>query len=113
MKEFNENVILLDTGHAKLMTSFYPLDQLRKIPGFENARYEDPYAGGIGNSMRYLALSPRDNALKVKGADNLFCGGEKAGLLVGHTEAIVTGTLAGHNACAGPGNRLFWNPGWQ
>ncbi len=98
LKEFNENVILLDTGHAKLMTSFYPLDQLRKIPGFENARYEDPYAGGIGNSMRYLALSPRDNALKVKGADNLFCGGEKAGLLVGHTEAIVTGTLAGHNA---------------
>lgn len=29
---------------------------------------------------------------------NLFCGGEKAGLLVGHTEAIVTGALAGHNA---------------
>ena len=24
--------------------------------------------------------------------------GEKAGLFVGHTEAIVTGTLAGHNA---------------
>jgi folate-dependent tRNA-U54 methylase TrmFO/GidA len=30
--------------------------------------------------------------------DNLFCGGEKAGLLVGHTEAIVTGQLAGCNA---------------
>jgi succinate dehydrogenase/fumarate reductase flavoprotein subunit len=30
--------------------------------------------------------------------DNLFCAGEKAGLLVGHTEAIVTGTLAGYNA---------------
>jgi folate-dependent tRNA-U54 methylase TrmFO/GidA len=29
---------------------------------------------------------------------NLFCGGEKAGLLVGHTEAICTGALAGHNA---------------
>jgi folate-dependent tRNA-U54 methylase TrmFO/GidA len=28
----------------------------------------------------------------------LFCAGEKAGLLVGHTEAIVTGVLAGHNA---------------
>lgn len=48
--------------------------------------------------MRYMALAPRDNALKVKGLDNVFCGGEKAGLLVGHTEAIVTGTLAGHNA---------------
>ncbi|KKM12303.1 FAD-dependent oxidoreductase [Clostridiales bacterium PH28_bin88] len=98
LKEFAENIILLDTGHAKLMSPFYPLNLLRQIPGFENARFEDPYAGGIGNSMRYLALSPRDNALKVEGVDNLFCGGEKAGLLVGHTEAIVTGTLAGHNA---------------
>ncbi|MGI6225925.1 MAG: FAD-dependent oxidoreductase [Peptococcales bacterium] len=98
LQEFKENVILLDTGHAKLMTPFYPLDTLRQIPGFENARFEDPYAGGIGNSMRYLALSPRDNYLKTKGVDNLFCGGEKAGLLVGHTEAIVTGSLAGNNA---------------
>jgi folate-dependent tRNA-U54 methylase TrmFO/GidA len=29
---------------------------------------------------------------------NLFCAGEKAGLLVGHTEAIVTGVLAGYNS---------------
>lgn len=98
LPEFNDNVILLDTGHAKLMTPYYPLDTLRQIPGFENARYEDPYSGGIGNSMRYLALSPRDNHLKTIGLDNLFCGGEKAGLLVGHTEAIVTGSLAGRNA---------------
>ena len=98
LKEFAENIILLDTGHAKLMSPYYALDKLRQIPGFENARFEDPYAGGVGNSMRYLALSPRDNALKVDGVDNLFCAGEKAGLLVGHTEAIVTGTLAGHNA---------------
>ena len=98
LKEFNENIILLDTGHAKLMTPYYPLEQLHQVPGFEHARYEDPYAGGKGNSMRYMALAPRDNALKVKGLDNVFCGGEKAGLLVGHTEAIVTGTLAGHNA---------------
>lgn len=98
LKEFAENIILLDTGHAKLMTPYYPLDQLRQIPGFEDARFEDPYSGGNGNSMRYMALAPRDNALKVKGLENVFCGGEKAGLLVGHTEAIVTGTLAGHNA---------------
>ncbi|MBO8168024.1 MAG: FAD-dependent oxidoreductase [Thermoanaerobacteraceae bacterium] len=98
LKEFDENVILLDTGHAKLMAPFYPLDTLRQIPGFENARFEDPYAGGIGNSIRYLAISYRDNTLKVEGLENLFCGGEKAGLLVGHTEAICTGTLAGHNA---------------
>lgn len=98
LKEFIENVVLLDTGHAKLMTPFFPLDKLRRIPGFENARYEDPYAGNRGNSMRYMAMSPRDNFLKTEGVDNLFCGGEKTGLLVGHTEAICTGTLAGANA---------------
>jgi hypothetical protein len=98
LKEYAENVVLLDTGHAKLMSPFYPLADLRSIPGLENARYEDPYAGGKGNSIRYLAMSPRDNLLRVEGVDNLFCSGEKAGLLVGHTEAIATGTLAGHNA---------------
>ena len=98
LPEFHDNLIVLDTGHAKLMTPFFPLAALRAVPGFENARYEDPYAGGLGNSMRYLGMSPRDDALKVEGIENLFCGGEKAGLLVGHTEAIVTGTLAGHNA---------------
>jgi len=98
LKEFAENIVLLDTGHAKLMSAYYPLDLLRQIPGCSNARFEDPYAGGIGNSMRYFGMLPRDNALQVKGLKNVFCAGEKAGLLVGHTEAIVTGTLAGHNA---------------
>lgn len=98
LKEFADNVILLDTGHAKLMTPYYPLAQLQQIPGFENARFEDPYSGGKGNSMRYMALSPRDNTMKVEGLANVFCGGEKAGLLVGHTECAITGSLAGHNA---------------
>ena len=96
--QFRENLILLDTGHAKLMTPFYDLDHLRRIPGLENARYEDPYAGGKGNSIRYIAMAPRDNSLHVEGVDNLFCAGEKAGLFVGHTEAIVTGVLAGYNS---------------
>lgn len=98
LAEFAENIILLDTGHAKLMTPYYDLKRLQQIPGFENARYEDPYAGGKGNSMRYFAMAPRNDQLQVQGVDNLFCAGEKAGLLVGHTEAIVTGTLAGYNA---------------
>ena len=98
LPEFENNIVLLDTGHAKLMTPFYPLDALRLIPGFENARYEDPYSGGMGNSIRYMGMSPRDDSLKVVGVDNLFCGGEKAGLLVGHTEAICTGTVAAYNA---------------
>jgi len=98
LPEFEENLILLDTGHAKLMTPYYPLETLREIPGCENARYEDPYAGSLGNSIRYFGMAPRDDTLKVKGVENLFCAGEKAGLLVGHTEAICTGTLAGYNA---------------
>lgn len=80
------------------MTPFYPLEKLHKIPGFEYARYEDPYAGGKGNSMRYFSMCSRSNSLKVDHRANLFCAGEKAGLLVGHTEAIVTGVLAGYNA---------------
>jgi hypothetical protein len=98
LTEFEENVVLLNTGHAKLMSPFFPLDALREIPGFENARYEDPYAGGLGNSIRYVGMAPRDNSLNVDGVENLFCAGEKAGLLVGHTEAICTGVLAGYNA---------------
>jgi hypothetical protein len=98
LPEFEENLVLLDTGHAKLMVPFFPLESLRRIPGLESARYEDPYAGGLGNSIRYVGMAPRDDALKVKNIENLFCAGEKAGLLVGHTEAIVTGTLAGYNA---------------
>jgi len=98
LPEFSENLVILDNGHAKLMTPFFPLDILRKIPGLERARYKDPYAGGVGNSIRYVGMAPRDDALKVIGVENLFCAGEKAGLLVGHTEAMVTGELAGYNA---------------
>ena len=80
------------------MTTYYPLEKLRKIIGLEYAKYIDPYAGSKGNSVRYLSVAPRTNALKVDGVDNLFCAGEKSGLFVGHTEAICTGSLAGHNA---------------
>jgi threonine dehydrogenase-like Zn-dependent dehydrogenase len=98
LPEFQDNIILLNSGHAKLMTPYFPLEALREVPGMENARYEDPYAASLGNSVRYLGMAPRDDSLKVQGVENLFCAGEKAGLLVGHTEAIVTGTLAGYNA---------------
>ena len=99
LKEFAENIILLDTGHVKLMSPFTPLHELRQVPGMENARYVDPYSGTLGNSMRFSDISPRDDTMRVEGEiDNLFCGGEKAGLLVGHTEAIVTGIVGGHNA---------------
>ena len=98
LPQFRDNLVILDTGHGKLMTPFFDIDRLHKVPGCENARYEDPYSGGKGNSMRYFAMAPRNDALKVEGVENLFCAGEKAGLLVGHTEAICTGVLAGYNA---------------
>lgn len=80
------------------MTTYYPLHKLRKIKGLENVKYVDPYAGSKGNSIRYLSVAPRTNDLRVVGVDNLLCAGEKSGLFVGHTEAICTGSLAGHNA---------------
>ncbi|MBE6036244.1 MAG: FAD-dependent oxidoreductase [Clostridiales bacterium] len=98
LPEYAENIILLDTGHAKLMTPFFPLEQLRRVPGLEDVRFVDPYAGGKGNSIRYLSVAERQNDLQVRGLPNLFCGGEKSGLFVGHTEAITTGNLAGWNA---------------
>ncbi|SHH06581.1 FAD-dependent oxidoreductase [Tepidibacter thalassicus] len=90
LDEFAKNIVLLDTGHAKLMTPFYPLEKLRKIKGFENVKFEDPYSAGIGNSIRYLSIAPRDNNMKVIGVDNLFVAGEKSGFFVGHTEASTT-----------------------
>lgn len=93
LKEYAENLILLDTGHAKLMVPFYPLEKLRKFKGLENARYEDPYSGGIGNSIRYLSIAPRDNKMKIDTIDNMLCAGEKSGLFVGHTEGIATKLL--------------------
>jgi hypothetical protein len=96
--EYKTNVVVLDTGGAKLMTPYFPLPLLRRVRGFENARYSDPYGGTFGNSIRYINMAPRNDALKIDGLENVFCAGEKAGLLVGHTEAVVTGTLAGYNA---------------
>ncbi|SFF94559.1 Glucose inhibited division protein A [Desulfotomaculum arcticum] len=98
LTEYARNLIILDTGHAKLMTPFFPLETLRTLPGFANARYADPYSGGRGNSVRFMAMAYCNDALQVEGSNNLFCAGEKTGPLVGHTEAIVTGFLAGRNA---------------
>ncbi len=98
LKEYSENVILLDTGAAKLMTSYYPLEKLRKIPGLEKAEYIDPYSAGRGNSIRYLAVAPCEDTMQAIGATNLFCAGEKGAPLIGHTEAVVTGAVAGYNA---------------
>ena len=46
-----------------------------------------------------ISVARRTDGMMVQGAENMFCGGEKSGLFVGHTEAITTGSLAGYNAC--------------
>ena len=112
LKEFVDNLVLLDTGPVKLMTPFFPLEDIRKIPGMEHARYEDPISGGQGNSMRYFGFADCEPTMKAIGeVDNLFCAGEKAGAMVGHTEVIVTGSLAAHNAvCLAAGRELVKLP---
>jgi len=51
---------IFNTGHAKLMTSYYLLEKLRKIPDLKNAKYLNPYLGSKGNSIRYLSVVPGD-----------------------------------------------------
>jgi hypothetical protein len=104
LPEYKENIILFDTGAVKLMLPFYPLQGLRRISGMENAVYRDPLSGGLGNSIRFSSAIRRDNRLMPAHLDNLLVAGERAGPVLGHTEAMVTGTLAGYNAwriCSG------------
>lgn len=111
LPEFAENIIIIDTGCAKLMSPFFELEQLRRVGGFENVRFEDPYAGGKSNSLRYMAVGERDDFMRAKGFENLFLGGEKSGFFVGHTEAITSGSLAGYNAVmTALGSRLLKLP---
>lgn len=97
LPQYAGNLVLLDTGAmAKLMTPFFPIDELRRVPGFEAVVFGQ--GCGHANSVRFLSRAPRNAALQVESVRNLFCAGEKAGFFVGHTEAMVTGSLAGHNA---------------
>ena len=74
-----------------------PREELVKIPGMENAMIAEPHVWWIGNAIRYMAISPKDLALKAEGVDNLFVAGEKA-KFGGLTAAFASGALAGHNA---------------
>lgn len=95
---YAHNLILLDTGAIKMMVPYLPLPILRRLRGFERAIFRDPLGGSRGNSIRFSGLIERDRRLLVSPLENLFAAGERAGLNLGHTEAIVTGALAGYNA---------------
>ena len=45
-----------------------------------------------------LGIAPRSDTMQVEGLENVFVAGEKSGPIIGHTEAYVTGVLAGYNA---------------
>jgi hypothetical protein len=75
---------------------YLPYDKLRKIPGLENAVIVFPQ-GGKSNVVWGLALTPRENSLRVADRENLFVAGEKVSA-IGVIECMVTGLLAGHNA---------------
>jgi len=97
-RQHAEYLVLTDVGHAKGLGAVYmPLEDVRSIPGLENARIEHPLAGGVGNAMRFLDIALCEDSLMAKGVRNLFCAGERVGIL-GVTECIATGTLAGYNA---------------
>ncbi len=95
---YAHNLILLDTGAIKMMVPYLPLPFLRRLKGFERAIFRDPLGGSRGNSIRFSGLIERDRRLMVPPLENLLVAGERAGLSLGHTEAIVTGSLAGYNA---------------
>ncbi|MBI2874532.1 MAG: FAD-dependent oxidoreductase [Firmicutes bacterium] len=97
--EFKQTLVIVDNGQVLVMLRpFIPIEQVRQIEGLENARFFDPLAGGVGNSVRFLSVVETGPDFKAPGFENLYCAGEKVGLLVGNTEAVLTGELAGNNA---------------
>ena len=94
LPEYAESLVLLDTGHAKLMTSYFPLEhrgrsQVWKRKVCRSSRREQ------GNHAAYSDSTKRLTMLAT-GAEPVRCG-RKGRICVGHTEAIVTGA-AGRNA---------------
>lgn len=98
--DYAEYLTLEDNGYVNVIgIPFMTREELRTLPGFEDVQYVQPHAGWLGNAVRYMAVAPRDNCLRVRGVGNLFVAGDKVGGQPnGVTEAFITGTLAGFNA---------------
>lgn len=100
LKEQVENLCLVDIGiNIKLVAAVYfPLRDLRKVPGMERAEIEEPLGGAVFNKIGGVSIAPTEDSLRVPGFVNLFCGGVKSLNMDGLAECIATGSLAGHNA---------------
>jgi hypothetical protein len=95
-----ENLNVVDVGISAKCVGSGPmlLADLRRVPGLEAALVEHPIGGGKCYHVSKVSMTPREPWLQVKGFENLFVAGEKAGPLTGIAEVITTGILAGHNA---------------
>ncbi len=95
-----EYLNLVDIGlSAKCVgIGYLTLQELRTVPGLEEAIIESPIGGGLYNHVSKVSMTPRDDGLLAKGFSNLYLAGEKAGPGTGIAEALVTGSVAGHNA---------------
>ena len=90
------------------------VDNQKDIQIYLNSPGGGVYAGlGIYDTMQYIQpkVATICTGLAASMASVLLCAGEKSGLFIGHTEAIVTGTLAGANAARlGAGKPLLTLP---
>ncbi len=73
LAEFAENVILLDTGHAKLMTPTSSLSRLQKIPGFENANTRIHMLAARAIPCDISRWPHAETPCRSEGVENLFC----------------------------------------
>lgn len=73
-----------------------PLEELRKLEGFENVIVANALGGKNADRMGYDIVLCEDS-LRVPGFNNLFCAGSKAGMAEIQT-GINSGVHAGHNA---------------
>ena len=98
-REDVKEITLWNEGNVHVVAITYiKREELKQIPGLENALFFSPAVWWIGNAIRFMAITPQDNTLKVKGVENLFVAGEKIGHVLSITPCYTTGALAGHNA---------------
>ncbi|MDZ4247565.1 MAG: FAD-dependent oxidoreductase, partial [Dehalococcoidia bacterium] len=92
------NIVDIGVSAKCVGIGYLTLDDLRTVPGLEEAIIEDPLGGGLYNNINKVSMSPRDDGLLAKGFENLFLAGEKAGPGTGIAEVLVTGALSGYNS---------------
>ncbi len=98
-REQMEQINLVDIGATAKCVGlvYFPLENFRKLPGFERAVIEDPLGGGKFNKIGNIDICLTDSSTKVEGFRNLFASGDKAGLS-GVVHSIMIGYLSGNNA---------------